>query len=152
MIKKLLIFTTFSFIGFISWCNKVGQQITITKPLEQEIFKLGNYSLDCKSKYYTSSIISAISTEESYITTSEGTERDTLYIDWENAKFFGADYNVLQDDNNFLIIMRHYKLSGLTETVSINKKSWIWFDIKTNSIWITWAPTSTTYVLSCTEL
>lgn len=141
----------------LSWCSQqptgnIGEEISITKPAENPISKEWKYALDCSTKYYTNTNIWGEIVKESYIKTSEWHERNTLYIDWQTAKFFGADYQVIQDDSNYLIIMRHYIPSGLIEVVSINKESWIGFDVKTLSIWFSWAPVSDTYILSCLEI
>jgi hypothetical protein len=142
---------------FLSWCSNektgnIGEEISIIKPMENLIWKQWEYTLNCKTEYYINTNIGWTIIKESYIKTSKWNERDTLYVDGEKAKFFGAEYLVIQDDDNFLIIMRHYEVSWLTEVVTINKESWIWFDIKTLAIWISWAPVSATYILSCLEI
>ena len=130
----------------------VNQEISVKKPPESKITKRGNYSLDCKTHYYTSAVIGGSIINQTYIKISEGHERDTLYINGNSAKYFGANYDVLQDDSFSLIIMRHYSISGLTEVVSINKESGIGFDTKTLLTGFSGAPNSDTYILNCTEI
>lgn len=154
--KKFLLISLLVYGIILSWCsiqkNTLDKEIKITKPTETNILRQGKFALDCQTKYYTTSTIGWEIIKNSYIKTSEGHERNTLYVDWETAKFFGADYQVIQDDGNYLIIMRHYSVSGLTEVVSINKSSWIGFDVKTLAFWLSWAPVSDTYILSCLEI
>ena len=154
--KKILLISLVLFGISLGWCsmqkNDFDKEIKIKKPQETNILKQWNYSLDCQTKYYSTSTIWGDIIEESYISTSEGHERETLYINWENAKFFWADFSTIQDDQNFLIIMRHYTVSWLTEIVTINKKSWIGFDVKTKWLWISGGPTSDTYIISCIEI
>lgn len=155
--KKLLLMIPIFLTIFLVWCNKqptwnIWEQININKPIETPILKQWKYSLDCSTKYYTNTNIGGEIVDESYIKTSIWHERNTLYVDWESAKFFGADYQIIQDDENYLIMIRHYGVSGLTEVVSINKSSWIGFDVKTLAFWFSWAPVSDTYILSCLEI
>lgn len=127
--------------------------IPIVKPIENRITKSWEYALDCKSKYYTASMIGGDGlVKDSYIKISEWHEQNTMYVTNESAKFFGATYQVIQDDESSLIIMRHYPLSWLTETVSINKNSWIGFDIKTLASGLSGEPNSDTYVISCSQV
>lgn len=155
--KKLLFILPILFSLLLVWCNKtsnwnIGDQINIQKPIASPISKQWKYSLDCSTKYYTNTNIGGEIVQDSFIKTSEWHERNTLYVDGEEANFFGADYQVIQDDKLFLIIMRHYWISGLTEVVSINKESGIGFDVKTLAFWFSWAPVSDTYILSCSEV
>lgn len=136
---------------FLTGCssNSTSQKIAIQKPIENKITKQNEYFLDCKTKYFTGITIGGSIIKESYIKISEGHERDTLYVNGSSAKFFGADYTVLQDDTSYLIIMRKYSTSGLTEIVSINKESGIGFDTKTLTFGLSGAPNTDTYILSC---
>lgn len=132
---------------------KLGKNISIKEPTGGYITKQGKYALDCKTTNYTSIQIGdkTINTN-SYIKISKGTERDTLYVNGNTAKFFGADYGVIQDNELYLIIVRQYPLSGLTETVSINKTTGVGFDTKTLTSGITGNPNTDTYILSCVEI
>jgi len=146
-----------SIIFFLSWCSnlwnlKIDKQIDIIRPIESKISKKWIYELDCKTNYYTTTNIGWEIIKDTYIKSSNWNERDTLYVNNEWAKFFWSDYEIIQDDNNYLVIMRHYWLSWLTEVVSINKDSGIWFDVKTLSVWLSWAPTSTTYLINCNQI
>lgn len=132
--------------------TQVNQQINIVKPLENKITLRNSYKLDCKTKYYTAATIGGNIIKESTIKISEGHERDTMYIDNNSAKYFGSDYDVLQDDEFSLIIIRHYSVSGLTEVVSINKETGIGFDTKTLSAGLSGAPNSDTFILSCAQI
>lgn len=154
--KRLISIFFIFFSFFLFWCeiqqNEIGKEIKIEKPMETNIVKQWQYSLDCWIKYYTISLIGWDIIKDSYISTSEGHEREILYVNWENAQFFWADFSVIQDDQNFLIIMRHYLVSWLTETVTINKESWIGFDVKTLWFWISGAPTSSTHIIDCSQI
>jgi hypothetical protein len=132
--------------------NFIKQEIPIIKPVDNNISKSGVYSLDCRTTYYTGAVIGGEILDETYIKISESSERETLYVDNNTAKFFGSDYNVIQDDSQYLIIMRHYSFSGLTEVVSINKKTGIGFDTKTLSFGISGGPNTDTYILTCAEI
>lgn len=131
--------------------NWKDKEIIINKPANSIISKKWNYSLDCKTKYFTNTIIEWSLINKSYIKTSEWHEKVVLYVNNNTAKFFGADFSIIQDDEWFLIINRNYQPSWLTETITVNKNSWIWFDIKTLWFWLSWAPVSDTYILSCSE-
>jgi hypothetical protein len=156
MKKLFLVLLITFFIGCST--DPVNQTISIEKPpgnqepYKSEIMKRGSYSLDCKTHYYIGAVIGGSLIDETYIRVFEGNVRDTLYVDGASAKFFGADYTVLQDDSMYLVIIRHSVPSGVTEVVSINKDSGIGFDTKTLLIGQSGAPNTDTYILSCTEV
>ena len=132
---------------------KLGKEIIINNPPESYIVRQGNYTLDCKTTNYTSiQIGDKIIFKNTYAKISKGSERDTLYISGNTAKFFGADYAVIQDNGVHLIMVRQYPPSGLTETVSINKTTGIGFDTKTLTSGISGGPNTDTYILSCVEI
>lgn len=151
--KWILIVALLTCTFLLSWCSLKAEwdwtsNKFLIKPVESRIFKKNVYSLDCHTKYYTSTNIG----DKMSIETNEWHESETLYVSDDAAKFFWADFDVIQDDDEYLIIMRTYEISGLTEVVTINKKSWIGFDVKTLWLWITWGPTSDTYIVSCSEV
>lgn len=151
--KKFLLVSCLLCSIILSWCySKTSQEISIDKPIEMNISKQGNYSLDCKTKNYTSILIGWELIKESTIRIQEWHERDTLYVEWNTAKFFGADYVVIQDDSSTLIIMRNYEPSWLSEIVTINKTTGIGFDTKTLSSGISGWPNTDTYLISCVEV
>jgi len=130
----------------------LGKSISITKPSTNKITKSNKYALDCKSVYYTNINIGGEIIEDSYIKIAEGHEDTILYVENGIVKFFGADYDVIQDDSNYLIAMRTYFLSGLTEVISINKDSGIGIDTKTLSFGFTGNPVSDSYIFSCSQI
>jgi len=72
--KKIII--PFLFVVLLSACSKKApsteQTIPIVKPIENKITKNGEYALDCKSKYYTTSMIGGDGlVKDSYIKISE---------------------------------------------------------------------------------
>lgn len=153
--KKIIL--PFLFIVLLSACSEktpsTEQTIPIVKPIENKITKSWEYALDCKSKYYTTSMIGGDGlVKDSYIEISEWHEQNTMYVTNETAKFFGATYQVIQDDGSSLIIIRHYEPSWLTETVSIDKNSWIGFDVKTLTSGLSGRPNSDTFILTCTQV
>ena len=137
----------------ISGCSTTNNdEIKIEKPKVNEIIALGDYSLDCQTKDYTSIQIGGEIIDETYIKISKAKERETLYVSGESAKFFGADYIVLEDSPSYLVIMRYYNVSGLSETVSINKSTGIGFDVKTYTFGFSGAPTTYSYLVTCSEV
>lgn len=153
MKKVILILVLFFLTGCAPGASSVfDNRISIVKPPEQPITQKGSYALDCSTKYYSNIAIGGNLIPETFIKISEGHERDTLYVENETAKFFGADYQVIQDNDSHLIIMRYYGVSGLTEVVSIDKKTGIGFDTKTLTLSISGAPNTDTYLLSCLEV
>lgn len=149
--KKLFLISLLLGSIILTGCS-VSKTIKIEKPIEYNISKVNNYSLDCKTEYYTSILIGGDLIDETYIKVKEWHERDTLYIEWRKAKFFGSDFEVMQDNQLSLIILRNYTPSGLTEIVTINKETGIGFDTKTLASSISWGPNSDTYILSCSEI
>lgn len=132
---------------------KLGKEIVINNPPQNYITKQGEYALDCKTTNYASiQIGDKIIFKNTYVKISKGSERDTLYVSGDTAKFFGAVYTVIQDNAIHLIMIRQYSPSGLTETVSINKTTGIGFDIKTLTSGISGGPNTDTYILSCVEI
>ena len=130
-----------------------GDYITnIETPLSNKINRQGNYSLDCSTKKYTDITIEGSLIQESSIKISNGNEKQVLYVEGKKAKYFGSEYDVIQDDNEYLVIIRLYPVSGLTETVSINKKNGIGFDTKTLLLGISGGPVTTTYLTSCYQI
>ncbi len=140
--------------GFYFLVNKNSEEITlkIDSILENKITGKQYYSLDCKSFKYTSINIGGFLIPDSSITIENGTEKQVLYVEGEKAKYFGADYDVIQDDDLYLVIMRFYPVSGLTEVVSINKEKGIGFDTNTKSLGMTGGPTTATYLISCSQI
>ncbi len=135
--------------GFYFLVNKNSEEITlkIDSILENKITGKQYYSLDCKSFKYTSITIKTLK----YVI-ENGTEKQVLYVEGEKAKYFGADYDVIQDDDLYLVIMRFYPVSGLTEVVSINKEKGSGFDTNTKSLGMTGGPTTATYLISCSQI
>ncbi len=130
----------------------LGRKMFIEKPLINKITKNNYYSLDCKMVYYTDVTIGGRVMKDSYIKISKDDEKAVLYVSGKTAKYFGADYTVLLDNSSYLIIMRMYGISGLTETVSINKNSGIGMDVKTLTFGASGQPVSDTYVLTCSQI
>jgi len=126
--------------------------VTIKKPETNIITGRGNYSLNCSTKKYTNITIEGSIIPESSIKISDGNEEQVLYVEELKAKYFGAEYDVIQDDSSYLIIMRSYPVSGLTEVISINKELGIGFDTNTKSLGLSGAPTSDTYLTSCYQI
>jgi len=158
---SILIFLVFGFliISIIIFNNKsimlknlLGKEIELPKFIESKITKVGQYSLDCKNTYYTAIVTGGFLIEKPFVKVSEGSERQVLYVEDKTAKFYGADYFVIQDDESYLVIVRTYPVSGLSETVTINKEKGIGFDTKTMALGISGGPQSDTYILSCLEL
>ncbi|MFC1655283.1 hypothetical protein ACFL3C_00250 [Patescibacteria group bacterium] len=129
----------------------MGEKVEIEKPKENKILSQEQYSLSCKTHYYTDITIGGDIIEESYIKISEGHENATINVNNEAATFFGADFIVLDDNPSYLVMMRYYDVSGLTEVVSINKDTGIGFDIKTLTFGFSGAPNTTTYLINCYE-
>ena len=75
----------------------LNQKIEVL-PALFNITKSNYYSLDCKSNYYTDITIAGSIIPESSILVSQGSEKQVLYIQGNNAKYFGADFTVTQDD------------------------------------------------------
>jgi len=113
---------------------------------------VGEYTLDCRTKYYSAINLGGVLIPDAYFKISDGHEQQTLYVEGENAKFFGADFAVLQDDFEYLIIMRNYSVSGLTEVITLNKGSGLGFDTKTIGFGVSGGPISDTYILKCIEI
>lgn len=130
----------------------LGKEIELPKLQETPISKSGEYALDCQTKYYTALNTGGFLGEKPFVRISDGHEKQVLYIEGVNAKFFGAEYRVLQDDKNYLVIVRTYQISGLTETITINKEKGIGFDTKTMGMGISGGPQSDTYILTCIEV
>ena len=131
----------------------LDQELSLTIPAALfPITKTQKYALDCRGNYYSDFTIGGelLSTTSVKIATSH--EKQVLYVESKTAKYFGADYDVIQDDESYLIIMRSYPGSGLTEVVSVNKKTGIGFDTRTLMFSITGAPTSDTYAITCEQV
>lgn len=138
---------------FVSGCSSTNnEEIKIEKPKVNEITAVEKYSLDCQTKDYTSIQIGGEIINETYIKVSKAKERETLYVSGDSAQFFGADYIVLDDSPSFLVIMRYYNISGLTEVVSIDKSTGIGFDVKTYTFGFSGAPTTYSYLVTCSEI
>lgn len=136
----------------IKLSNILDKKIGLPKLVETTISKSGRYSLDCQTTHYSAIVTGGSLIKEPYVKISEGNEKQVLYIEDEIAKFFGANYSVIQDDESYLIIVRTYPVSGLTETVTINKEKGIGFDTKTMGMGISGGPQSDTYILKCLEI
>lgn len=132
--------------------NILDKEIELPKLQETLISKSGEYALDCKTAYYSAMVTGGFLIEKSSVKISEGSEKQVLYVEGKTAKFFGAEYTVIQDDENYLIIVRSYPVSGLTETVTINKEKGVGFDTKTMALGISGGPQSDTYILKCIEI
>jgi hypothetical protein len=124
-------------------------EVKIEKLISNRITSQGEYSLNCSSVKYTAINIGGSIITESSINISKGNEKQVLYIENEKVKYFGADYHVIQDDENFLVILRAYEVSGLTEVVSISKETGIGFDTNTKVMGLTGGPTTASYLISC---
>lgn len=151
----LILFVGF-FVGYkinnLNLNNILDKEIAIPLILGTQIKGIGNYSLDCKTNYYTAILTGGFLIKDPNISISKGSEKQVLYIENDKAKFFGAEYSVIQDDENYLIIVRTYPVSGLTETVTINKEKGVGFDTKTMGLGVSGGPQSDTYILSCSQL
>ena len=127
-------------------------EIKIQTPPVNKITSQGQYSLDCSSLKYTAINIGGFLIPESTINISDGHEKQVLYIEDKEAKYFGAEYEVIQDDELYLVIARSYSASGLTEIISINKEQGVGFDTNTKTMGLTGGPTTATYMISCSEI
>ena len=136
----------------IKLTNVLDKEIGLPKITESKITKTGSYGLDCQTTHYSAIVTGGFLIDESYVKISEGHEKQVLYVEDKIAKFFGADYAVIQDDESYLVIVRTYAVSGLTETVTINKEKGIGFDTKTMGMGISGGPQSDTYILKCSEI
>jgi len=136
----------------IKLSNILEKEIVLPKLTESKISKIGRYGLDCQTTHYSAILTGGFLIDESYVKISEGHEKQVLYVENDTAKFFGADYSVIQDDESYLIIVRTYPVSGLTETVTVNKEKGIGFDTKTMGKGISGGPQSDTYILKCLEI
>ena len=130
----------------------LDKEIELPKSVETKIVKIGRYGLDCRTTYYSAIVTGGWLIEKPYVKISKGNEKEVLYVEDKTAKFFGADYAVIQDDKSHLVIVRVYPVSGLIETVTINKEKGIGFDTKTMGMGISGGPQSDTYILKCLEI
>ncbi len=160
-IKYLIVLILIGVISYFYYASRANNTISSTegvykanieKPVTSKITGQGNYALDCSTNKYTNITIGGSLIPESSIKVSEGNEKQVLYIEGAKAKYFGAEYDVVQDDESYLIIMRTYSVSGLTEVISINKELGIGFDTNTKSLGLSGAPTSDTYLTSCYQI
>ncbi len=150
-----IVITTFVLIQIFTQnilSNVLGKEVYLPEIYGTPIYKVDRYALDCKTTYYTAILTGGVIINEPHISINKGNEQQVLYIERNTAKFFGADYTVIQDDEDYLIIIRTYPVSGLTETVTINKKNGVGFDTKTMAIGVSGGPQSDTYILKCSEL
>ncbi|MEK7497275.1 MAG: hypothetical protein AAB657_05280 [Patescibacteria group bacterium] len=136
----------------IKLSSVLSKEIRLPKLVETIINKIGRYGLDCQTTHYSAIVTGGFLIDESYVKIAEGHEKQVLYVEDKTAKFFGADYAVIQDDESYLVIVRTYPVSGLTETVTINKEKGIGFDTKTMGMGISGGPQSDTYILKCLEI
>lgn len=152
--KGIIIVTFFLVVLFILFNRVQKSEVTIKldEPIINQITAQGNYSLNCSSVKYTDISIGGVLIPESTISIYNGTESQVLYIENDKAKYFGAEYTVIQDDESYLILIRHYSPSGLTEVVSINKEKGIGFDTNTKTLGLTGGPTTATYLISCYQI
>jgi hypothetical protein len=130
----------------------LNKEIELPKLEESPISKSGEYALDCRTTHYSAILTGGFLIDKPSVKISEGSERQVLYVENKSAKFFGAEYSVIQDDESYLIIVRTYSVSGLTETVTINKEKGIGFDTKTMGMGVSGGPQSDTYILKCDEI
>lgn len=131
--------------------NKKDSKVILNDLPNNKITGQGKYSLDCRSHKYTSMTIGGLLIPESSIEILDGSEKQVLYVEGEKAKYFGADYTVIQDDD-YLVMVRSYSPSGLTEVISINKEIGVGFDTNTKSFGLSGGPTSATYLISCLQV
>lgn len=136
----------------IKLSNVLNKEIELPKITESVISKRGRYALDCNTTYYSAIVTGGFLIEKPSVKISEGHEKEVLYVENKTAKFFGADYAVIQDDDSYLIVVRTYPVSGLTETVTVNKEKGIGFDTKTMALGVSGGPQSDTYILKCSEI
>jgi len=127
-------------------------EINIDTPIKNVITGLGYYILECSTIKYTNITVGGSIIPESSIKISDGHEKQILYVEGEKAKYFGAKYSIIQDDDSYLVIIRTHSASGLTEVISINKESGIGFDTKTLALGLSGGPVSDTYLTSCYEI
>ena len=159
-IFKLLTVVLLLAVGIFFFLNRkdvklnsvLDKEIGLPKLSETRILKTGRYSLDCQTTQYSAIVTGGFLISEPYIKISEGHEKQVLYVEDKIAKFFGADYDVVQDDESYFVAVRTYLASGLTETVTINKEKGVGFDTKTMGMGISGGPQSDTYILKCIEI
>ncbi len=160
-IKYLIIIILISVISYFFYVFETNElvdiasgnhEMIIKKPVINKITGQGNYALDCSTNKYTNITIGGSFIPESSIKISDGNEKQVLYIEGVKAKYFGAEYDVIQDTEAYLVIIRFYSGSGLTEIISINKELGIGFDTKTKLLSLSGSPTSDTYLTSCYQL
>lgn len=124
-----------------------------TSPLPpSKIPGLGRYSLDCQTTYFTTISTGGILLPAPFIKISEGHDKQVLYVEEKKAKFFGGEYDVVQDNTSFLVTVRFDQFSGITEVITLNKESGLGFDTKTLGRGITGGAISYTYTLYCTGI
>jgi len=131
-----------------------GKQFVLTMPDLLPIEKQGTYKMDCRTHEYAALVVGEEGSvfPDSYIRLERASEQSVIYVEGDVAQYFGAEYNVLQDDSKIFVMARSYQPSGLTEIVTINKQSGTGFDTKTTGSHVSGLPTSDTYFLACTEL
>lgn len=137
----------------LSGCStKLDNDKSFSLPLNNKINANNEYELDCKSIHYIT-IDTWLPTKSEYkIRSSKWSEQEVLYVENSIAKFFGAEFIVITDNNKDLIIMRQHLPSWLTELVSIDKQTWLGIDTKTINQWISGKPDTTSYLFSCSQV
>lgn len=130
------------------------KELTFDLPILLPITGQKEYRIDCRTQQYAALVIGKEDSllPKSYVRLEEGDEQSVIYVNGDIAQYFGADYSVIQDDSQFLVMVRSYPGSGLTEVITINKDSGLGFDTKTTGTHIGSQPTSTTYFIACTEI
>lgn len=99
---------------------------------------------------YNSSLVLSEKIWKSNWTISTNSEKFELNYLWKNnISMFWTNFNILLDNKDFLIAVRLYEQSGLTEILHLNKNNWYLIDSKTYSNWIHNAPASFDTVFTC---
>lgn len=80
---------------------------------------------------------------------STNSENFELTILDEKMTMFWAEFIILENSDNFLIWMRSYDESGLTELLQLNKNNWIMIDSKTYTKYIWNAPAWFDTIFTC---
>ena len=109
----------------------------------------GEYYLECTNRYLSVITLAGSIDPDNSFRISKGKEKGIIYVEGESAKFYGANYIVLRDVIDALVLFRFYPPSSLTEVVTVDKKTGIAIDTKTMVISANLAPKTDTYLMNC---
>jgi hypothetical protein len=145
----LLLLAVSANIGAESVSKITENTYTLKTPPKLKIRATMSYQLNCETVYWSQFNIAGSIIKESQFKLREGHESSILSVENDKATFFGGDYLVLSDTEKQLIMLRRYIASGTSEMVSIDKDTGLGFDVKSQVISVSTAPSTTTYLLKC---